>query len=116
MTTVWPVSPWRRAFMEERCLPASVWGPVECWELARLISARANRSDILYSLGLSHSMGRRGGAVSGSGRCLKGRGWGTEESGHRDESRRGTPGACATLWGKRARARDRDSPIAKTLY
>ena len=24
-----------------RCLPASVLGPVECWELARLISARS---------------------------------------------------------------------------
>jgi hypothetical protein len=36
----WPVSPWRRALSEERCLPAGVRGPVECWELARLISAR----------------------------------------------------------------------------
>jgi hypothetical protein len=36
----WPVSPWRRALREERCLPAGVRGPVECCELARLISAR----------------------------------------------------------------------------
>jgi hypothetical protein len=36
----WPVSPWRRAFREDRCLPAGVRGPVECWELARLVSAR----------------------------------------------------------------------------
>jgi len=34
---VWPVSPWRRAFNDERCLPASVLGPVECCALARLI-------------------------------------------------------------------------------
>jgi hypothetical protein len=29
---------------EERCLPAGVRGPVECWELARLISARESGS------------------------------------------------------------------------
>lgn len=40
MTTSWPVSPWRRAFREERCLPAAVFGPVECWALAWLISVR----------------------------------------------------------------------------
>ena len=38
----WPVSPWRRALREERCLPAGVRGPVECCELARLISARGS--------------------------------------------------------------------------
>src|SRR6266567_6708261 len=39
-TTVWPVSPWRRALREERCLPASVRGPVECLAFSRLVSAR----------------------------------------------------------------------------
>src|SRR5260370_23500777 len=39
-TTVWPVSPWRRALREERCLPAWVRGPVEFWALARFVSAR----------------------------------------------------------------------------
>ena len=34
------VKPWRRALSEERCLPAWVRGPVECWELARLMAAR----------------------------------------------------------------------------
>ncbi len=35
---VWPVSPWRRALSEERCLPASVLGPVECCAFALLIA------------------------------------------------------------------------------
>ena len=34
------VRPWRNAFSEERCLPDSVRGPVECAELARLTAAR----------------------------------------------------------------------------
>jgi hypothetical protein len=34
------VSPWRSALREERNLPDSVRGPVECWALARLIWAR----------------------------------------------------------------------------
>src|SRR5713101_7809372 len=32
--------PWRRAFREQRCLPASVRGPVECLAFSRLVSAR----------------------------------------------------------------------------
>src|SRR5437868_14634806 len=39
-TTVWPVSPWRRALREERCLPASVRGPVDFRAFSRLVSAR----------------------------------------------------------------------------
>src|SRR5216684_8355783 len=39
-TTVWPVSPWRRALREERCLPATVRGPVELLAFSRLVSAR----------------------------------------------------------------------------
>src|SRR5260370_17835059 len=39
-TTVWPVSPWRRALREERCLPASVRGPVDFLAFSRLVSAR----------------------------------------------------------------------------
>ena len=35
---VWPVGPWRKAFNDERCLPASVLGPVECCAFALLIS------------------------------------------------------------------------------
>lgn len=35
-----PVKPWRRALREDRCLPAGVLGPVECWALDLLISAR----------------------------------------------------------------------------
>src|SRR3984957_18637476 len=34
------VRPWRKEFCEERCLPDSVRGPVECAELARLVAAR----------------------------------------------------------------------------
>src|SRR5580704_14917172 len=37
------VKPWRKAFWEERCLPESVRGPVECCELARLTAVRARR-------------------------------------------------------------------------
>ena len=37
---VWPVNPWRRAFIEERCLPWAVRGPVDFWALARLMAAR----------------------------------------------------------------------------
>src|SRR5713101_2552354 len=32
--------PWRRALREERCLPATVRGPVECLAFSRLVSAR----------------------------------------------------------------------------
>ena len=39
-TAVRAVRPWLRAFCEERCLPDSVRGPVECAELARLVAAR----------------------------------------------------------------------------
>src|SRR6266700_1757973 len=39
-TTVWPVSPWRRALREERCLPASVRGPVDLLAFSRLVAAR----------------------------------------------------------------------------
>jgi hypothetical protein len=39
-TAVRAVRPWRIAFCDERCLPASVRGPVECWALERLISSR----------------------------------------------------------------------------
>jgi len=35
------VRPWRRALSEVHCLPASVRGPVECCELARLIAERS---------------------------------------------------------------------------
>src|SRR5271170_6454605 len=35
------VKPWRSAFWEERCLPESVRGPVECRELARLMAVRS---------------------------------------------------------------------------
>ena len=35
------VKPWRSAFNEERCLPESVRGPVECRELARLMAVRS---------------------------------------------------------------------------
>jgi hypothetical protein len=35
------VKPWRSAFCDERCLPESVRGPVECRELARLMAARS---------------------------------------------------------------------------
>src|ERR1700719_3739456 len=62
-TMVWPVRPWRKALREERCLPASVRGPVDFWALARLIEARSaaralgrssplgtTESDILYNL------------------------------------------------------------------
>src|SRR5258708_18078678 len=38
---VWPVSPWRRALREERCLPASVRGPVDFLAFSRLVSARS---------------------------------------------------------------------------
>ena len=31
MTRFWPVKPWRVAFLELRCLPASVFGPVLAW-------------------------------------------------------------------------------------
>ncbi len=37
---VWPVNPWRKAFSLERCLPASVRGPVDFWALALLAAAR----------------------------------------------------------------------------
>src|SRR5579864_8768732 len=40
-TAVRAVSPWRSALSDERCLPASVRGPVECSELARLMAARS---------------------------------------------------------------------------
>ncbi len=36
----WPVSPWRSALSDERCLPAAVRGPVECAAFARFTSAR----------------------------------------------------------------------------
>jgi len=36
----WDVSPWLRAFWEERCFPAGVRGPVEWWAFSRLIVAR----------------------------------------------------------------------------
>src|SRR6266849_3465966 len=38
-TMVCPVRPWRRALSDDRCLPASVFGPVECCAFARLRSA-----------------------------------------------------------------------------
>src|SRR5690349_16491685 len=37
---VWPVNPWRKALREERCLPASVRGPVDFWVFALLTAAR----------------------------------------------------------------------------
>jgi hypothetical protein len=65
MTTIWPVSPWRRALREDRCLPASVLGPVECCELARLISVRDGVDMPWYSIG---GLGEEAG---GSGKWLK---------------------------------------------
>ena len=40
-TALAAVKPWRSAFSEERCLPESVRGPVECRELARLAAVRS---------------------------------------------------------------------------
>jgi len=37
------------ALSEERCLPASVRGPVECWALARLTAARYAAARIRFS-------------------------------------------------------------------
>jgi hypothetical protein len=49
------VPPQRKAFCEERCLPASVRGPVECWELARLVAARGGTGvPILNTSGWGH--------------------------------------------------------------
>src|ERR1700693_126751 len=38
---VWPVRTWRHAVRAERCLPATVRGPVDFWAFARLIAARS---------------------------------------------------------------------------
>src|SRR6202035_5265039 len=46
---------WRRAFRDDRCLPASVFGPVECCALALLIC-----EGVISGLGL-HWGGRREG-------------------------------------------------------
>src|SRR5579884_3662152 len=40
MRRTWRVTPWRSAFMRERCLPAEDLGPVERFAFSRLISAR----------------------------------------------------------------------------
>src|SRR5580658_1699902 len=70
MTTVWPVSPWRRAFREDCFLPSAVLGPVECCELARLISDRLGVVILAPSvLVYQWVCGVRAG---GSGRWLKG--------------------------------------------
>src|SRR5580658_3936900 len=67
MTMIWPVRPWRSAFREERCLPSEVLGPVECWELARLISVRVGV--IVFPLGFGIPAGGTGRAQveTGSG-------------------------------------------------
>ena len=54
------VRPWRKALRDERCLPAAVRGPVECWELARLMAARV-------SFGLAHNGLASGAAKSAEG-------------------------------------------------
>ena len=41
MTTIWPVSPWRRALREDFCFPASVLGPVDFCAFSWLMAARA---------------------------------------------------------------------------
>src|SRR5579884_317194 len=40
MRRTWRVTPWRRAFIRERCLPCDDLGPVERFAFSRLISAR----------------------------------------------------------------------------
>ena len=55
------VKPWRNAFCDERCLPESVRGPVECRALARLMAAR--------------SAGARWGDVIGVGDMGRPRNW-----------------------------------------
>jgi hypothetical protein len=57
--------PWRNAFSEERCLPASVRGPVECWELVRvmatlLMEPRKTDRDPLCPIASSGLLWRRG--------------------------------------------------------
>src|ERR1700679_2273456 len=73
MTTIWPVRPWRRAFREDLFLPDSVLGPVECWALVLLISARCG-VDIFVSFrfgiaarGLERGRVEVGGASKGGG-------------------------------------------------
>jgi hypothetical protein len=73
-TTIWPVRPWRREFMEERALPASVLGPVECCELARFISV-LDAVDMGF-LCYGNNIGGGGEVAGRSGKGLKKRGLG----------------------------------------
>jgi hypothetical protein len=41
-TAIWAVRPWRNALSDERCLPGSVRGPVECSAFARFARVRGS--------------------------------------------------------------------------
>src|ERR1700678_424460 len=69
MTTIWLVSPWRRAFRETFFLPSSVTGPVECWAFSRFISMRFS-VDIFFLL-VFYSRGFGEGWADENGRWLR---------------------------------------------
>ena len=45
-----PVSPWRKALREERCLPASVRGPVEFRAFTRLVSVLGAEGSVMREI------------------------------------------------------------------